>query len=203
MQVHPYLVCKWGESGSEVKHFSSHEHQDLRAGWMVQSAPPAACPSPSVLPPCLPLGQLPTPWTRWSSSVWKGGGLGTRHENWLQNLGFPWMLAVANVDNFGKCQGQRRASPGKSCTVSPQHPSLAVRTVIPAGMPMPHTPKGACNRMGTWDFLTNTIRTKEGPVRRRDCFGLNYFSAWWKTGEYRLCPASLVWCLHKMHSDNE
>lgn len=130
---------------------------------------PLLQPVPPLLS-CLPAchwARSPTPWTRWSSSVWKGGELGTRHESWLQNLGFPWMLVVANVDKFGKCQGRRRALPGKSCTVSPQHPSLAVRTVIPAGMPTPHTsPKGdGCLQ---WDACLS-FPNKQHQEKGRSC----------------------------------
>lgn len=100
------------------------ECQDLGAGWKLLPAP-AACPSPAVLPPCLPMSPLHQT-TAPPHHGHAGAPPPEKEEDWA-----PAMWAGSKILHFFRCrlqptwmslaQASQPASPGKSCTVLPRH----------------------------------------------------------------------------------
>lgn len=91
------------------------------------------CPaSLSAHVPSAPNHRSPPPWTRWCSSAWKGGGLGTSHVSWLQNFAFLQMQAAANVDELGASVTASLAWKELHCFATASMASRTVSTVIPA-----------------------------------------------------------------------
>lgn len=178
------------------------EHQDLRPWWTLLSVP-AACPSPPFLPPCLsdpfcakpaPHTPPPPPRTRWCFSACKGGGLGTSHERWLQNFGFPQAQAVASVDEFGASTTDRE-NPCLERAASFCH---SVRGLAEGHLSDPSWDHWATHLTQwwqatwteSWDFLTNTRKVPLNLGKEK--LLLPVLCLWlWRTGDCRLYPATL------------